>query len=367
MCNFARNRENVTKMKKSTVKIVTISTIIILLIIGVYVFITPSGNPKEPTKPRQQGPRAVIVKVTKPQKRTINDGIRSVGTLYPDKEVDIASETTGKIIKILFEEGSFVKEGQLLVKIDDSDLVAQLRRSEHTHKMLEDRLNRQRILLAKDAVSQESFDQVETDFRMLEADIELLKIKISRTEIRAPFDGIVGFRNVNLGSYIQPNTKIATITDNSILKVQFAIPEKYYSKELKGRQIMFSTAQSEQMYSGVVYAIDPKIDEKTRTATLRAIYKNTGNNLTSGMFVRVSMGISGDNDVMMIPTEAVIPQQDSKSVWVVRSGRAHSVTVETGFRSDDMVEITSGLTPSDSVITTGVMQLKEGSLLTIEK
>ncbi len=354
-------------MKKSTVKFATLLAIVAVLGIVVFYFLKPANNPVEPKQTRQQAPRSVIVKVTKPQKQTINDGIRSVGTLYPDKEVDIASETTGKIVKIMFEEGSYVKAGDLLVKVDDSDLIAQLRRAEHNHKMLEDRLNRQRILLDKDAVSRESFDQVETDFRMLEADIELLKIKISRTEIRAPFNGIVGFRNVNLGSYIQPNTKIATITDNSILKVQFAIPEKYYSKDLKGRKIMFSTAQSERVYTGEVYAIDPKIDEKTRTVTLRAIYRNTDNNLTSGMFARVSMGINGDSDVMMIPTEAVIPQQDSKSVWVVRSGRAHSVTVETGFRSDDMVEITSGLTPSDSVIITGVMQLKEGSLLNIQK
>ena len=355
-------------MKKSTVKVITLIALALVLGVVVYHFVTPAGNPAEPKVERKaQGPRSVMVKVTMPRAHTINDGIRSVGTLYPDREVEIASETTGKIVKILFEEGSFVKEGELLVKIDDSDLVAQLKRAEYNRQMLQDRLNRQRILLEKDAVSRESFDQVETDYRMLEADIELLKIKISRTEIRAPFDGIVGFRNVNLGSYIQPNTKIATITDNSNLKIQFAIPEKYYSNDLKGREINFSTAQSQRVYSGKVYAIDPKIDEKTRTVTLRAIYKNADRSLTGGMFARVAMSINGDSEIMMIPTEAVIPQQDSKSVWVVRSGRAHSVTVETGFRSDNMVEITSGLTPTDTVIITGIMQLKEGSLLTIEK
>ena len=355
-------------MKKSTVKLVTLLALAAILGVIIYFFVKPAGNPAEPKVERKpQGPRSVVVKVTMPREQTINDGIRSVGSLLPDREVEIASETTGKIVKILFEEGSFVKEGELLVKVDDSDLVAQLKRSEFNRQMLEERLNRQRILLEKDAVSRESFDQVETDYRMLEADIELLKIKIARTEIRAPFDGIVGFRNVNLGSYIQPNTKVTTITDNSNLKIQFAIPEKYYTEKLKGREVNFSTAQSDEVYTGKVYAIDPKIDEKTRTVTLRARYKNTNRTLTGGMFARVAMSISGDSDIMMIPTEAVIPQQDSKSVWVVRNGRAHSVTVETGFRSDDMVEITSGLTKADTVIISGIMQIKEGSLLNIEK
>ena len=148
------------------------------------------------------------------------------GSLLANEEVDLVAEIVGKVRKIYFQEGVAVKKGQLLLKVDDADLQAQLTRAEFQKKLLAEKLERQRILLKRESISREAFDQLQTDYNMLEADIELLKVKISRTEIRAPFDGVMGFRYVSEGSYVQPSSQIARIVDNSTLKYEFNIPEK---------------------------------------------------------------------------------------------------------------------------------------------
>ena len=156
------------------------------------------------------------------------------GSLLANEEVDLVAEIVGKVRKIYFQEGVAVKKGQLLLKVDDADLQAQLTRAEFQKKLLAEKLERQRILLKRESISREAFDQLQTDYNMLEADIELLKVKISRTEIRAPFDGVMGFRYVSEGSYVQPSSQIARIVDNSTLKYEFNIPEKYADNNLKG-------------------------------------------------------------------------------------------------------------------------------------
>ena len=149
---------------------------------------------------------------------TSGNGIPVTGLLVANEEVELVSETAGKVVKIAFEEGTLVKKGTLLVKVDDSDLQAQLARAEFQKELLAAKLERQRILLKRESISVEEFQQLETEYNMNLADIELLKVKIARTEIRAPFDGRMGFRFVSEGSYLQPSTKVSTIVDFLFLK-----------------------------------------------------------------------------------------------------------------------------------------------------
>ncbi len=165
----------------------------------------------------------------------------SAGTLLANEEVDIVSKVPGKVTGVFFNEGSTVKKGQMLVKIYDEDLQAQLQRAQIQEKLLAEKLERQRVLLSKDAVSRESFDQLQTDYNVTVADINLLKVKIAETEVRAPFDGVIGFRYVSDGSYVQPSVKIAHLIDYSELKLEFAIPEKYVSQPLMGMKVSFTT------------------------------------------------------------------------------------------------------------------------------
>lgn len=289
----------------------------------------------------------------------LTNGIRSAGTLLANEEVDIVSKVSGKVTGVYFKEGSRVKKGDLLVKIYDDDLQAQLRRSEIQEKLLSEKLERQRVLLAKDAVSREAFDQLQTDYNVILADMNLLKVRIAETEVRAPFDGVIGFRYVSEGTYVQPSVKIAHLTDPSILKLEFAISEKYISENLMGKKISFETEGYSDEFFATVYAVDYRIDETTRTIGLRARYNNSDGRLVPGMFASLTLITDEKQNALQVPTESVVPEANEKKIWVTRNGRAVLIPIVTGERTASMVEVVAGLSAGDTVLTTGLMQLRE--------
>lgn len=290
----------------------------------------------------------------------LTNGIRSAGSLLANEEVDIVSKVSGKVTGVYFKEGSKVRKGDLLVKIYDDDLQAQLRRSEIQEKMLSEKLERQRVLLSKDAVSREAFDQLQTDYNVSLADINLLKVRIAETEVRAPFDGEVGFRYVSEGTYVQPSVKIAHLIDPSTLKLEFAISEKYISENLMGKRVSFRTAGYPDEFFATVYAIDYRIDEATRTIGLRARYNNSDGRLVPGMFAELTLITEEKNNAMQVPTEAIVPDMNEKRLWISRSGKAELVPVVTGSRTENTVEVISGISIGDTVLTSGLMQLRPG-------
>ena len=288
----------------------------------------------------------------------ISTGIRAAGSLVANEEVDITTEISGMVVNIYFQEGNFVKEGDLLMKMYDEDLQAQLQRATYQQRLIAERLERQKILLTIDAVSREGFEQVQTDYDVLEADIRILKLRIAKTEIRAPFSGTVGFRYVSEGSYIQANSKVARLTDKSSLKVEFSIPEKYIALDLMAKNIVFQTEGFKDEFQAKVYAIDPQVDTKTRSIALRARYENRDNKLFPGMYATVTLIMSENNKALQLPSEAIVPEMDGMSVWLVQNGIAISSKITTGIRSENMVEVLSGLHIGDTIITSGLMQLR---------
>lgn len=338
--------------------------IIIVIILGI-IFVPRLGcftvKPEVPevhSRPKNTGALPVegIVAVNS----LSTNGIQVVGTMLANEEVDLVAEIVGKVRQIYFQEGSRVRKGELLLKVDDADLQAQLTRAEFQRKLLSEKLERQRILLKRESISREAFDQLQTDYNVLEADIELLKVKISRTEIRAPFDGVMGFRYVSEGSYVQPSSKITSIVDNSVLKFEFSVPEKYAARDLKNLKISFKVTGSDKVYTAEVYAVDPLIDVKTRMILLRARYDNRKGELMPGMFAKGNLVMDGRNEYLAIPTEAVVPEMEGKRMWVVRNGKAVSVPVQTESRDEKNVEVISGIQAGDTVLVGGLMQLREG-------
>lgn len=312
------------------------------------------------------GNRIIPVTVTVAEEQEVADGIRAVGSLVPNEEVDIASEVSGKVTEILFKEGSPVSKGQILVKINDDDLQAQLKRYQFQEKTLKENVERQRILFAKEAISQQAYDEVVTQYNMLLADIELLNVKIDKTRIRAPFSGVTGFRYISDGSYIQPGTRIARLVDYGTLKLEFSIPEKYIGLKLIGKSVTFTTQASDEVHKAVIYAMEPRVEDKTRTIVLRARYNNAKGLLRPGMSTQqITIPTSQATRVLMVPTEAIVPSLDGKSVWLAKSGTAELVPVETGSRTETEVEVLSGLAPGDSVIVTGLMQLRDGAKIKV--
>ena len=300
----------------------------------------------------------VSVRVVQPQ--PLQDAIRTTGTLLANEEVELRSEITGKVTGIYFKEGSPVKKGDLLVKINDADLQAQMQKLQFQKELAEDREFRLREQLAADLTSQEQYDIALNTLNGLKADIEVLQTQITRTEIRAPFDGFVGLKYISDGSYLSPAIKVASLLNIHPIKIEFSIPEKYAGEVRTGNKISFTVQGSNGNYSGNIYAIEPKIDPVTRTLQVRALSPNPQRTLFPGAFADVQLIISEIPDALLIPTEAVIPELNGKKVFLFRQGRAAAVPVETGIRTPEEIQIVQGIAAGDTVITSGILQLRQG-------
>jgi membrane fusion protein (multidrug efflux system) len=314
------------------------------------------GNIQEPIRQDQQKLNAVGYMVIP---TNMSELINSTGTLRPDEEVDLAFETSGKIVNINFTEGTRVKKGDLLAKINDKPLQAQLEKLQAELKMAEAKEFRQRSLLGRDAISQESYDQILTDVQTINADINLIKAQINMTELRAPFDGIIGLRYLSEGSYTTTATKIAKLIKISPLKIEFSISEKYGSEIRIGYPVTFTVDGIDQIFNASIYAVDPKIDISTRTIVLRALYPNKNEELKSGRYAGITLELSKIENTVAIPTEAVIPEMDGEKVFIYKNGKAQSVKINTGLRTESKIQITDGLKFGDTLITTGIMQLRQ--------
>jgi len=283
-----------------------------------------------------------------------------VGTLSANEEVEIRSERSGKIQKIYFREGSAVKAGEILVKIDDSELAAQLARAEQRRKLAEQLEERQRALLEKGGVSREEYDRILSELNTLKAEERLIRVQIEKTEIKAPFDGTVGLRYASEGSFVTASDRLATLQDLGSLKIDFSIPEKYARQVGRGEKVVFTVPGSERKFTGTVYAVEPKVDPVTRTLPVRAVSSNTGRALVPGGFASVELVLRQEK-ALLIPAGAVIPDIKGHKVFLYQGGKAVSRDVELGLRTSEKVEISSGLSPGDTVITTGLLQLRPGA------
>ena len=318
-------------------------------------------------KPTQSNRRILNVnaKVITPQ--LLTDEIAINGNLVPDEEVDLSFETSGKIIEINFDEGSKVSKGQLLAKVNDRPLQAQLQRLESQLKLAEDRVYRQSALLKKDAVSQEALEQVQTELATLHADIELIKANISLTELRAPFDGVIGLRQVSVGAYATPTTQIAKLTRISPIKIEFAVPERYAGDVKKGTNLTFRVEGKLKDYSAKVYALESKIDPVTHTLPIRAIYPNTHGELLPGRYTSVLLKRAEIYDAIAIPSQAIVPEMGKDIVYLYKSGKAQPVEITGGIRTASEVQVIEGLQMGDTIITSGTLQLRTALPVTLDQ
>ncbi len=343
-----------------------ITSLLIILLIGIVLY--PKYKPFLSKKIKGDGISGTPLRQTQQKLNAVgyviipthlSELINQSGTLKPDEEVDLSFETSGKIVEINFTEGTRVKKGDLLAKINDQPLQAQLEKLQAQLKMAEAKEFRQRSLLNKDAISQESYDQVQTDVQTIKADINLIKANISQTELRAPFDGMIGLRYVSEGSFTTMSTKIAKLIKISPIKIEFSISEKYASEIKIGYPITFKIVGNDQVFNAFVYAIDPKIDIDTRTVVLRAMYQNKNEELRPGTFAGVTLELSKRDNAIAIPTEALIPQMDGETVFIYKKGKAQTIKVSTGLRTESKIQITDGLKFGDTLITSGIMQLRQ--------
>jgi membrane fusion protein (multidrug efflux system) len=345
----------------------TITIIIVVFLAGMFLypkikpFIVQKFGPKTLATPMlRQGPQILNATGFLIKPVFLSELIKSSGTLLPAEEVELSFETSGKIVSINFTEGTRVKKGDLLAKINDQPLQAQLEKLQASLKLSQAMEFRQKSLLDRDAISQESYDQIVTDVEKIKADINLVKAQIRMTELRAPFDGIIGLRYLSEGSYTNPATKIARLVKISPMKIEFAIPEKYAQEINIGFPITFTIDGSNIIYTASVYAIDPKIDVNTRNIVIRALYPNAKEELKSGRYTEITLELSKIENAIAIPTEAIIPEMEGERVFIYRGGKAQSVKVTIGLRTESRIQVVDGLKFGDTVLTTGILQLRQG-------
>lgn len=296
---------------------------------------------------------------------TLSETIQITGTIEANESVDLRAEMTGKVKSILFSEGTRVNKGDLLVKINDDELKAQFDRAKARLKLAEEQEYRQRTLLKKEAISQQEYDMVFTELQTMRAESALLKAQLAKTEIRAPFTGKLGLRMISEGDFISSSSTITKLVNDDIVKITFSIPEKYANHIKAKSEIEFALDGNSKNYKANVYAIDPSIDENTRTLKIRAKTKNDGA-IIPGSFCKVSLELNQIPNAILAPNESIIPILKGKKVFISKNGKASEVTVKTGIRTDRYIQITDGLKAGDTLITSGILSLKEGSSLRLK-
>lgn len=283
------------------------------------------------------------------------------GTIEANEQVDIRTEVPGLITGIFFKEGTNVNKGQLLIKINDQELQAQLSQALTRQKLAAETEYRANMLLKKEAISKEEYDIALADLRTAQAQTQVIKAQLAKTSIMAPFSGRIGLRAVSNGDYLTPTTSVARLVSMNPVKITFSIPEKYSSQIRENTEFTFNVAGSAKAFTGKVYAIEPGIETTTRTLQVRAQAPNPNGTLLPGSFAKINLPLSSIEDAILIPTQAIVPVQNGKKVFVSASGQAKEVMVETSTRTANDILVLSGLKPGDTVLTTGVMSLKDGS------
>lgn len=294
------------------------------------------------------------------QPKLMVETVNAAGSLTADEEVDLAFESSGRVVLLDVKEGKRVHKGSVIAKINDDELVAQREKLLAQIKLAESKEYRQRTLLQKDAVSRESYDQSLTELNSLRADLEQVDAKIKKCKIIAPFDGTIGFRNLSLGAYATPSTVVAHLVRLRPIKVDFSIPEKYAGIVSPGKKIQFKVDGKMNTFSANVYAVEPKVDPNTRTIPVRARYANTKEELLPGRFVSVEVFVQSFPKALAIPSESLVPEIDGEKVYVVHKGKAKAIKVFTGIRTESEIQVLNGLNTGDTVVTTGILQMKDG-------
>ena len=306
------------------------------------------------------GPQSIRAEVYVVKDTSIREEVRLVGSVVANEEVQIVSEQARRLVRINFPDGATVRKGQLLFKLDDADLKAQLKKLAAQRRLSSAEESRSASLLKMEGISKQEYERVASSIEVLDAEMDAVRVQLDKTEIRAPFGGRTGIRRVSQGAFVQPNTPLVTLEDVDRVKIEFAVPEKYASRVRPGQEIRFTVENSDKTYAARVAVIEPKIDLDTRSLFIQAVADNRAGELVPGASAMIGLDLSAIEHTVLIPTRALIPGLESNSVLLVRNGKAEKVRVETGLRTSRSVQVTGGLAYGDTIMTTNILRAKPG-------
>jgi membrane fusion protein (multidrug efflux system) len=308
-----------------------------------------------------QPPRAMPVEAVPVKLDTVSDEVTAVGSLLPEENVMIRSELAGRILTIHFSEGQQVQAHQTLITIDAAEYEAILAEDEATVKLNQLNFERTKDLVAKNLTSRQNFDEMRAKLDQSLAHQKLDQVRLEKTKILAPFTGILGLRNISQGAYLQVGQELVTLVNTSLVKLDFRIPEKYLSKIKMGQTVTVRVdAYPTQDFTGEVYALEPTVDEGTRTILLRARIPNSNSLLLPGMFARISLVLEKRQNAILVPEQAIVPIREDTFVFKIANGKAIMTKVTLGQRRTGDVEVLHGLNVTDKIVISGQLKLRDG-------
>lgn len=289
------------------------------------------------------------------------------GSLMAAESTEIHPESAGRIVKLNLAEGRSVPSGYLIAKLDDADLQAQLQKLKTQLAIAEKTEERQSKLLNIQGISQQDYDLSLLQVKNLKADIGILQTAIDKTEVRAPFSGKLGLKNISVGAYVSPSTVITTLQQAQSLKVDFSLPEKYNNELKIGTKIEFRVAGATGIHQATVSAAAPGLNESNRSLNYRAVVVNPDPSLLPGSFATLTIRLAEKPQALLLPAQAVIPQARGKKVIRYAKGQAEFVEVTTGTRTSDQVEILTGLQAGDTILLSGLMSIRPNTPVQLGK
>lgn len=344
--------------------------LLILVFASVFASLSSCKRDKPKTaaeSPQKRGGGPLQVEAFVVTTKNLAENLEVPGTLMPFEETEIRPEISGRLVSMNIKEGDLVQKGDLLAKLFDEDLQAQLKKLQTQLEIAKKTLERQQGLLKIQGISQQEVDLSELQVNTIKADMDLVRVSISKTEIRAPYAGRLGLRNVSLGAYVTPTTLMTTLRQASQLKLDFTVPEKYSGLFTKGKSVGFTVAGGKRTFSASVLATEAAVAADTRTLKVRSVVSGNDPSLLPGVFAKVRLQLGGNEQSIIVPTRSVIPQARNKQVIVYKGGSPEFRTVETGIRDEDYVQVESGLSIGDTVLTTGLLAVRPDSKLVLSK
>lgn len=305
----------------------------------------------------QQGgaPQAMPVRAAFAVSDTVIEELRATGEIEALQSIELRPEVSGRLVGILTREGSEVRRGTALFKVDDAEIRAEVDRLEAEMDLAEQALARTRELLERDASSTADLERAEATARSTQAQLTLQRTRLKRTVVRAPFSGIVGERFVSLGDNVTPSTPLTTLQTADPQRASFAVPERYAQELEEGQTVSFSVAAiPDRTFTGEVDFVDPRVRLPGRTITVKAIVQNPERALKPGMFIEARLATQVRPDAVIVPEEAILPLGGQNFVWAITpENTANRVEVQLGVRRPGTVEVRSGLSAGDRVVTGG--------------
>jgi membrane fusion protein (multidrug efflux system) len=358
-------------MSKKAVRIAALLAVT-LLVVAFFLFQDEilGKNKPEPeaaaaAAPEEAPPVPVEAYIT--EATSLRDAISVNGSTVPNEEVAISAEVPGKVERIQFKEGQFVKKGQVLVQLDDEELQAERQRLVVQRSLNEKIAERLKALYEKEGVSLQDYEVAAAEVEKTEADIALLDAQLEKRSIRAPFSGQLGLRMVSEGSYLSPGTPIVQLVSTNPIKLEFDVPEKYSQAVEIGSRVDFRMDGSDRNFHATVVAREPNVDPDTRTLRFKATAPNPNSGILPGAFAEVQVELESFEGSILVPTQAIIPEVNDKKVYLYKSGKAVQTVVKTGIRQERYIQVTEGLSPGDTVIITGLLQIKPDAPVNLSK